>query len=226
MKLRYLALSAAALASSACDQAPPESNPTPMSSARTLTLDEVETRLALTRKTQGLSSTNAVEVGRFNAYVTQVFEGISAPIDDMRAKCPEKVLSAKTTPLYGLEAPYAVRQATVKPSGVFEAPIAAVNPAVSAAYTGDYVIVDLDGLLISLFPAGVATFDEDGKPLDAGAKILREVSAVASLAPWAEEDTDGRRWTGVRLSASAQTPIPPPAKLKDALAAQLKEPCQ
>lgn len=220
MKIRTLALSAVAFASSACQQAPPDS------AVRGLTLDDIQARLTTTQQKRGLSATGATEVGRFSAYVTQVFEGIPAPIEYMREKCPEKVLSAKTAPLYGLEAPYAVRQATSKASGVFDLPIDAVNPAVDATYTGEYVVIDFNGALISLFPEGTTAIDGDGKALQAGAKILRQVSAVASLVPWEEEDEDGRLWAGVRISASAYTPAAPPPALKDALAAQWKAPCQ
>jgi hypothetical protein len=210
MRLNHLIV--LATLSSGCQHAAPA--PT----VQSLTHDAVLTRLALGQQTRGLSTTDATEVGRFGAFVTQPFKGPPAPIDYMRTHCPERVLNAKTQPLYGLESPDASTVATLKADG-----IAAQQ---TDGYTGEYVVLDINGMLVSLFPDGVIGTDVNGKPISTPAKALQSVSAVAELAPWLKTDTNDRAWSGVRLTARLHTPPPPPDALGEVIIGDWKEPCK
>jgi hypothetical protein len=169
MKLRTFLLAAVMAKAAGCAETPPEP------AMRSMTLQDVQTQLALRREGQALSTTDRTEIGRFSAYVTQSFKGMAAPIEFMRSKCPEKILSAKTHPFYGLESPDATTGATLAPDGIARE--------AKAPYTGEFVVVDIDGLLVSLFPKGVVGIGLNGESVVSPAKVLREVSAVAALAP-------------------------------------------
>lgn len=220
MQIHPLALCIAITAAAGCQPEPPGAAPPTL---RSLTPDAARAQLQTARHARGLNASDSTEIARFGAYVGQRIEGIAAPVEYMREKCPEKVLSARETAHFGLEAPYPVKTLALKASSIANAPIEDVTDATKTRYEGDFVMLSLDGLVVSLFPAGVATLPDSGAP---AAKVLREVTAVAQATPWRRHDDAGREWTGVRLTASAHTPVAAVPDALKLLKVWAEDPCQ
>ena len=195
---------------------------------RALTQAEVLTSLSTQPLQQPLTAEGTNVLGAYTGYVTFKFEGVAAPIDVMKTQCPEKVLSADTTPLYGLEAPYDVNLTASEADSVVSKDISDVTTETNTKYTGDYVVLAKEQIVISVFPDGVATIaDADGTE-KVSAKLLRGLTASATATPWQAIDTNGREWNGVEISTSLRTPAKPEAtSIKDELQQTwLLNPCQ
>lgn len=165
-------------------------------------------------------------LGDITGYVTQTIEGVDAPIAYMQAKCPERILDARETPEYGLEAPYRIKRMLLRRDDLLKLPIADYTTAAETPYDGQYVLVQSGDVLMSVFPAGVATtLDADGKTVPA-AKLLRTFNLFAGRSRLGVTDKNGRDWDGVRLSARVRFPHAPNPALTEVLEKWEADPCQ
>lgn len=198
-----------------------EAEPAPTPSA--FTLPEASAALATERASLSASTE---PIAQFTGYLTQVIPGVAAPISEMKAHCPEKILRADKRLMYGLEAPYPVKRLLLAEGGLAGVPIKDYTTAATSPYGGDYVLVSSGDALLSVFPEGVAnTTDAKGNPVPA-AKLLRTVRARIDRGGWGHTDDNGRSWTGSQLVASAQFPGGATTAATEALQQWKEAPCQ
>lgn len=213
-----LSIVLAALCSVGCDSQAP-------SHFQVLTHADAVRILTSGQLRQGLSADGVMT---YSGYTTQKLEGVAAPIDEMKLSCPDKVLSAESQPLYGLEAPYKVSATASSTDTIATKPITEVTSETTSKYMGDFVVLAKDGLVISLFPDGVATISGPDGETKTSLKMIQAVSGSMSIQPIQEVDEAGLITAGVQLRLSAQVPLKmETSELKDLLLNEwLEDPCQ
>lgn len=196
-----------------------DANPTPPPPSiwRALTAGE----LSVESSRNHLSTADA----QFSAWTTYTVPGVVAPIDQMLAECPEKVINAGSDPFYGLENPTSTDH-TVQTADA----VADKTAGTDDEYTGAYIALRKGETLVSLFPDGTATIETvDGVTSLPGAKVLKGLTITANVSNVTSVDANGREWGATRVEVSSTQAIPTKyesLKLKEELETQwLQDPC-